>query len=69
MFNRFRTLITNASASIPNAPKGSGGGGGIATLVTVSAGVGLGAYGLYHSVITGIHDYLDIKIFVTINIS
>eukprot|EP01041_Mallomonas_annulata_P003420 gene3420-6784_t len=52
MFNRFRTVITNAaSKGMPNMPSG-GGGGGLASLLTLAVGGGLGSYALYHSIVT-----------------
>lgn len=51
MFSQFRNLIKNFTPkNIPNAPPG--GGGAIVGLLIGTASLGLGTYGLYHSVIT-----------------
>jgi len=46
MFNRFRAAAANASKAASNMPSGGGAGGG---LLATTAGLGLGAYGIYNS--------------------
>ena len=52
MFSRLRTFLQNViPKGGPNVPQG---GGPVGTILTATIGVGLGAYGLYNSVVTGI---------------
>ena len=50
MFSRLQNAFRNFSRP-PSS--GTPGGGAYATVLTVATSLGLGAYGLYHSVVTG----------------